>query len=270
MRARAEMRTLPPDTSLAFYSLQRTEPVTHQRHKTTRSLLLALATATLTMCIVGVAPASAKPSSPVLGVKRLMGQYGKGWGNAHPKTIFNGGSPGGLAKRITWLGWGSSVANGIGQIAAYKPGGNYYRELVPIQLEASRLRSCAGSAGKRAYTRLIARARKRPHGPYGDWFPWTLDLCDMTAEPTQCGSMSFTSSSEDGAEEITAFDTSCTMARSVARDSRAVRIKPGDAKYRLRSHSFVCRGYSFDYDALPPTISWTCSRNTAVVTFSRM
>lgn len=56
---------------------------------------------------------------------------GKGWGTAHPRTIFNGGSPGGLAERIRWTGSGRATARGQGVIAAYKPRGGYYATRVP-------------------------------------------------------------------------------------------------------------------------------------------
>jgi len=38
----------------------------------------------------------------------------KGYGQARPTTIFNGGDPTGLVERIVWQSWGGPVATGTG------------------------------------------------------------------------------------------------------------------------------------------------------------
>ncbi len=211
---------------------------------------------------------------PALGSKTLYGKFGAGWGKAHPRTIYNGGSPGGLAVHIRWRDWGAPVARGMGCIAAYRPRGNYYAKRVQIKFRASRIGRCPGSK-RRAYTRLIARAQIRPGGPWGDWFPWALDLCDRRAKAAPCESVAFSPEdgpSEDGAFEITAFDVDCGTAQAVARESNAIALdlgphERGYAKYRfVSSGGFVCNGVSFDDETLP-SISWTCSRETAIVSF---
>lgn len=125
-----------------------------------RTLAYALASLAFALAIVSTA-AAADP--PVLGKKGLM-RYGKGWGAAHPRTIFNGGVPDGSVSGMTWRHWGAATATGVGKKPAYRPGGGYYASLVRAELRATRLGRCPGS-GRRAYTRLIVRAQTRPGGP---------------------------------------------------------------------------------------------------------
>ena len=213
-------------------------------------------------------PAGAAAAEPVLGAPGLYGEYGLGWGTERPAEIFNGGVPSGYIRGVEWKRWGRAVARGKGRVPTYKPEGGYYRKTVPIQLRASRLGHCEGHDG-RAYTRMIARHRVKPGGRWSDWFPWTLDLCDLETEPRRCGKVAFGRNSDYGAFKITAFDTRCRTAKRVARASKRIAIRSGDpARYRFRTRGFVCNGYSFDSDPLP-SISWTCSRKTAVVTFNR-
>lgn len=223
-----------------------------------------LAIATLGI-LLAAAPASA--ATPVLG-KRGLFPGGEGWGTAQPKTIFNGGSPSGLADKIRWTGWGDTTARGSGVIAAFRPEGGYYATRVPIQLRASRLGRCPGSS-QRAYRRLIFRAHDRPGGAYGDWSAWTLDLCNANAKPKRCGLVAFAPDSDFGAFDITGWDTTCATARDVARPSRDVAIRPGSpAKYRYTANGWICNGYSLD-DVGLPSITFTCNRGTAVVGFNR-
>ncbi len=223
--------------------------------------------AAIVLAVAASAPAEAA-GEVVLGAPGLYGEHGLGWGTERPSEIFNGGVPSGYVQEVGWENWGGRIARGSGLVPTYRPGGGYYAKRVPIRLRASRIRTCPGESG-RAYTRMIVRHRTKPGGPWSDWFPWTLDLCDRDAKPKRCGSVGFTPNSDDGAFGITAFDTRCRTAKRVARASEQIGIEPGDpANYRFRFRRFVCNGYSFDSDAFP-TIDWTCSRKTAVVTFDR-
>jgi len=228
--------------------------------------VVVLAAAVLGGTFSGGAAALAA-QSPVLGIKGLM-LHGHGWGQSRPREIYNGGVPSGIAQDIRWRRWGSATARGVGLHPTYRPEGGYFRSLGVIQLKASKLGTCPDAPGKRAYTRLVTRSQIRPRGPFGDWYPWTLDVCDANAEPQNCNSVAFAPNSDFGAFEITAWDTSCATAEDVAGASRSVSIRPGSARYRMRTRDFVCRGYSFDGEGLP-TITWNCSRNTAVVSFTR-
>lgn len=122
------------------------------------------------------APPAQQSASPVLGSKGLMGQYGKGWGRVAPRTIFNGGVPSGLIKKIRWRRWGKANAYGFGLTYLYKPQGGYYDQPGGIRLRATRLGSCSG---KRAYTKLYVRTVNRPGGSYGRRHSWseTDSLC---------------------------------------------------------------------------------------------
>jgi hypothetical protein len=214
----------------------------------------------------------ARPSGPppVLGKKGMV-LNGKGWGTARPRVIFNGGSPGGLAERIRWRDWGVPIASGTGRIAAYRPEGGYYPEQVKVELRATRLGTCPGSR-RRAYTRLLARSQTRPHGPMGDWHPWTLDTCDWDTQPRPCDSLGLEANSDAVATEITVWDTGCETAFSLARALSSVRHVPappgrGYSTYRRVTRGFVCNGSSFDEETDLPTISWNCVRGPAAITF---
>lgn len=230
---------------------------------------LAYAATAVVLCLAAVSPAAAA-DPPVLGKKGLM-PYGTGWGAAHPREIFNGGAPSGSVSAIRWRQWGEATATGKGMMPAYRPGGGYYAKRVRVELRASRLGRCPGS-GHRAYTRLITRAQVRPGGPFDDWSPWTLDLCDFDAAPAPCGSVSFAPDNGDGAVDIGAWDTDCPTAIAVATASKSVPVDPGPhadatAVYRLQTQGFTCRGSSYDGDQ-PPKIGWSCLRGTAVVRWS--
>jgi hypothetical protein len=224
----------------------------------------AYASLTLAACLALASPAPAA-SSPVLGKKGLM-PYGTGWGSAHPREIFNGGAPSGSVSRIRWRHWGAATATGSGRAPTYKPGGGYYAKRVRVQLRATRLARCPGGH-RRAYTRLIVREQTKPGGPFGDWFAWTLDLCDFDAEPAPCPAVSFAPERSDGAADLGAWDTDCQTAQAVAGASKAIAFDPGPhadgtARYRMTSQGFVCSGYSLDDE---PKITWGCLRGTAVV-----
>jgi len=115
-------------------------------------------------------PAGSSADTVVLGKKGLL-PYGRGWGQAHPRLIFNGGVPNGKAWNLRWTGWGSPVAHAHGLTWIYRPGGGYFGKPAEIELRAFRIGRCS-PAGPWAYTRLGAREAVRPGGPLSRWFPW--------------------------------------------------------------------------------------------------
>jgi hypothetical protein len=219
----------------------------------------------LLVSLVAAAPAAAA-DGPVLGKPGLF-PGGAGWGTAKPRSIFNGGSPGGLARDIRWRNWGAATATGAGRMAVNRLGGTgYYSRLVRVEFRAKRLGRCGD---RRAYTRLIARAQEKPGGRFRPWHPWTLDLCDWHAEPAPCDPVEFTPGSGEGAREVAAWDTDCATARQVATASGAVPLDPsrsvdGIARYRFQSRGFTCHGYSYA-SGDHAEILWSCLRDTAVV-----
>ena len=96
---------------------------------------------------------------------------GKGFGNAHPRRIFNGGDPSGLVRKIDWKHWGSPRATGKGRGYQFKPQGGYYGRTVAVELKASHIGRCPGHP-RRAYTKLRARMQTKPGGHFGRWFTW--------------------------------------------------------------------------------------------------
>lgn len=111
------------------------------------------------------------------------------------------------------------------------------------------------------------REQTKPGGPFGDWFAWTLDLCDFDAEPEPCPAVSFAPERSDGAVDLGAWDTDCQTAQAVAGASKAIAFDPGPhadgtGSYGMSSQGFTCSGSSLDDE---PTITWSCLRGTAVV-----
>ncbi|MBS1846376.1 MAG: hypothetical protein JST53_18355 [Actinobacteria bacterium] len=131
-------------------------------------LLFALILATFALgALAGSAGAAAIPT---LGAKAFAAPYGKGFGTAEPKEIFNGGDPSGSVRDIKWTGWGNPSAIGYGLNPIFKPHGGYYRKPARIELRATALGKCGKQA---AYTKLEVRIPKKPGGKLGKWMSWS-------------------------------------------------------------------------------------------------
>jgi hypothetical protein len=72
----------------------------------------AVVAVTVAMVLAMGAEASAAGQVPVLAGPWSMGQ--EGYGHVKPHTIFNGGDPTGLVKKIHWNSWGGQRATGNG------------------------------------------------------------------------------------------------------------------------------------------------------------
>lgn len=136
-----------------------------------RVLLLLAVVAALAIPTLGTRAAGSAANAPVVLGKKHVVQYGIGWGTAHPRTIFNGGDPGGRAWRLKWRSWGAPIADARGLASIPHPGGNYYAKPGLIELRASRIGRCT-PRGPRAYTRLRVREAVRPGGPLTRWSRW--------------------------------------------------------------------------------------------------
>jgi hypothetical protein len=109
----------------------------------------------------------------VLGAKDFSFD-GRGYGEAHPRTVFNGGDPAGLIKDIRWKRWGAARSIGWGRAYAYKPHGGYYKRTVKIEVRTQNLGHCV--AGSPAYTHLFIRKATKPGGQVEKhWHTWTVD-----------------------------------------------------------------------------------------------
>jgi hypothetical protein len=119
---------------------------------------------------------SAHAVVPVLGSKKFELPSGSGFGKAHPKKIFNGGDPSGLAFHLVWNDWGRAVSTATGKSYAPKKSGGLY-PAGRIELRASDLGSCTAN-GPLAYRHLRGREAP-PHKSFGHWFKWsgTKTIC---------------------------------------------------------------------------------------------
>ena len=81
---------------------------------------------------------------PVLGAEWQPGGQ-KGYGTAHPDTIFNGGDPTGLVTGVRWQSWGGPVAIASG--TSYDPGNSIVADSVQrtATVEAFNLGVCHGT-----------------------------------------------------------------------------------------------------------------------------
>lgn len=125
----------------------------------------------LVACALGALAGSAgAAANPVLGAKAFAAPYGKGFGTAEPKEIFNGGDPSGSVRDIKWTGWGNPSAIGYGLNPIFKAHGGYYRKPARIELRATALGKCGNRV---AYTKLEVRIPKKPGGKLGKWMSWS-------------------------------------------------------------------------------------------------
>lgn len=125
----------------------------------------------LAVCALGaLAGSAAAAPNPVLGAKAFAAPYGKGFGTAEPKEIFNGGDPSGSVRDIKWTGWGNPSAIGYGLNPIFKPHGGYYRKPARIELRATSLGKCGKQV---AYRKLEVRIPKVPGGKLGKWMSWS-------------------------------------------------------------------------------------------------
>ena len=143
--------------------------------------IIVLLLAVTAIAAPNVVAGSASATTPtVLGAKGFSAGHGYGWGTAHPRSISNGGDPGGVVRRIAWRHWGATRAFGYGKTAILKPTGGYYSTLGRVVLRAQRL---GRSGGHRAYTRMYYRVVRTPGGPLGTWHPWTTRSGNICKSP---------------------------------------------------------------------------------------
>lgn len=120
--------------------------------------------AVMSAALACAALAVAASSAPVLGsASAFMG--GQGFGKVKPKTVFLGGDPTGLFKKLSWKDWGSSTATGTGS-GFYPPPGKPTVDSVkvPVTLIASSLGKCHGHE---AYRKLAVYFTYKGHKKTG-------------------------------------------------------------------------------------------------------
>ncbi|MER7584179.1 hypothetical protein [Kitasatospora sp. NPDC097691] len=107
-------------------------------------------TATATRATPTATPGASRPAEvPVLGASWAPGQ--KGYGQAQPVTVFNGGDPTGLVEQLAWSSWGGPSATGTGT-AEYVGPGQSVATGIPAQADivAFDLGTCHGRTAYRA------------------------------------------------------------------------------------------------------------------------
>jgi len=145
-------------------------------HRSLRLLVVAvplLVAAFVAATLVPVTAADAG-TEPVLGSSAHLAPAAKGFGSAHPRRIFNGGDPSGVAAQLEWRHWGAATTTARGVTWLLRPEGGYYSRPGRLVLRASGIGTCPD--GTAAYTHLEFRIADRPGEPAGKrWRPWAGD-----------------------------------------------------------------------------------------------
>ena len=110
-------------------------------------------------------------SAPTLGIVWAPNQ--QGYGTARPGTVFNGGSPAGMVRGISWSSWGGPTAEGTGEALWLGPGDI----VATADFESARVRAfdlgpCAGETRYRRVTWWFPQ-----HGQSFDPAINDFDLC---------------------------------------------------------------------------------------------
>jgi hypothetical protein len=118
----------------------------------------------VTIVALACAALAVASSTPVLGSAKAF-PSGQGFGKVKPKTVFLGGDPTGMFKKLTWKDWGSSSATGTGS-GFYTPPGKPTADSVkaPVTLVASSLGECHGHE---AYRKLAITFTYKGHKKAG-------------------------------------------------------------------------------------------------------
>ncbi len=194
-----------------------------------RRRLIALAVAA---SVIALAPAATAASAPTLG--RSWAPSQQGYGHVAPRTIFNGGDPTGLVKRVRWSHWGAARAIGHGIGDWVWPGQSVAAgsTAVAATVVAWDLGSCHG---KRAYRKIDWYFPTR-----GDAFDPRdyINICTGRYAPSsglahyaKCGSTPL-SSPPGYATQIQAVGVTCARARGIITGTPSKRYVRNGGRFR--------------------------------------
>jgi hypothetical protein len=174
--------------------------------------------------------AVAAHATPRLG--RAWAAYQKGYGHAHPNTIFNGGDPTGVVQKIRWTGWGRPQAVGWGRAEYVWPGtavaDNGFTD--GARVVAFHLGTCRG---RRSYNAIEWYFPK-----YDEAFDARtyIDICNgkyhgVSHKTTNCADVPLADGSGT-ATEVQAISMSCAAARELIAVAPTTRYKYGGGRFR--------------------------------------
>jgi len=156
----------------------------------------------------------------------IWAPYQKGYGQARPVTVDNGGDPTGLVRRIRWTGWGNSRAIGIG-ISTYVWPGTVTADNRPTsgaRVVAFHLGTCRG---RPSYNAVVWYFPK-----YGDTFHPNhyINACTgayvgFSPKTVSCPNVPITDSKRI-ATQIDVTNVSCVTASRLIAHSPAARFVP--------------------------------------------
>jgi hypothetical protein len=214
-------------------------------------------------------PAASRPSAkahgslggPVL-LGSVWGSNQSGYGEAHPKTIFNGGDPTGLVRGIKWKHWGARRAWGWGSSIFVWPGLSVAEGLrARARVVAFHLGTCEGRAAYNAVVWFFPAYHQHFHPDvYGD-------ICSahhphgFRYHPTHCGGVQITRQTR--AVEITTEHMNCRSARRLLRTSPSQRYAVTGGRFRHRG--FYCG--SMGWGEIGPPSIFECALDLRSVVF---
>jgi hypothetical protein len=190
------------------------------------------------LCLAG-APACGAAAGHPLGGPITLGNSSspnqRGYGESHPRVIFNGGDPSGLVNDIHWTHWGSRRATGWGRGLFVWPGLTVAEGLrTRARVVAFHLGSCEGHASYDALEWFFPRYHERFHpGEYGE-------ICSEhfrrrnTYHPRHCGGLMLANRVK--AFSITAENMNCRSARRLVRTTPAARYAFSGGRFRHRGY----------------------------------
>jgi hypothetical protein len=229
-------------------------------HRRLFALLCACVALAALLPAAGVA-AHAPRERVVLG--NSWGPNQSGYGEAHPRRIFNGGDPTGLVMHVHWKHWGSRRATGWGTGLFVWPGLSVAEGIrARARVVAFHLGTCEGHPSYNAVEWFFPAYHQRFHRSLGG------QICSEHQHgllagyhPRHCGGVNLVRGTR--AISITAENMTCSAARRLLRDSPSQRYAIPGGRFRYRG--FYCGSMGWDESGFPSIFQ--CALDQRSVTY---
>jgi hypothetical protein len=198
--------------------------------------------------------------SPVLG--QTSGPNQRGYGEARPSVIFNGGDPTGFVGGIRWSHWGAKRATGWGYGLFVWPGLAVAEgQRAKARVVAYHLGTCGGVRSYNAVQWFFPRYGQRFHPGEGGSICAERHPHFSGYHPRHCANLALSRFSE--ASSITALHLSCRRAKTLIRTSQVRRYAISGGRFRHRGYYCGSSGWG---GGEPPAL-FQCALDLRSVTF---
>jgi hypothetical protein len=233
----------------------------HRRFPALLGVLGVCVVAAALIPAAGIASHADHRSRVVLG--NSSGPSQDGYGEAHPRRIFNGGDPSGLVMHVHWKHWGSRRATGWGTGLFVWPGlavAEGFR--ARARVVAFHLGTCEGHAAYNEVEWFFPAYHQRFHQSLGG------QICSehrhhlrSSYHPRHCGAVNLTHGTR--AISITTENMTCRAGRRLLRGSPSQRYAvPGG---RFRHRGFYCGSMGWEETEFPSIFQ--CALDQRSVTY---